>query len=188
VTYVIPDRVIAQAKIGGWIGVDFDGTLFTFEGDTWVKWNVFGAPIKPMIERVLLWCAAGVPVRIVTARIGLPINARNDPDDLYMSQRLTNRCVVSGGLYSDAMMQEALQDHMVHHGLPLLPVQCYKGGKMIEFWDDRAIQVVPNTGRTLAEEHEAEMSALRGKQFQTVGAVTGRLPSGPPNFEEVDSK
>lgn len=166
-SYVIPERVLQLAKTGGWIGVDFDGTMFTFEGDTWVRWNVFGEPIKPMIDRVLLWCAAGVPVRIVTARIGLPINVRNDLDDLYMSLRRTNRCVVSGELYSDAMMQEAIQDHMTLYGLPVLPVQCYKGGKMIEFWDDRAIQMIPNTGRTLAEEHEAELSALRGKQFQS---------------------
>jgi hypothetical protein len=33
---------------------------------------------------------------------------------------------------------------------------------MIELWDDRAVQMVPNTGRTLAEEHEAELSALKG--------------------------
>jgi hypothetical protein len=171
---IIPERVLQLAKTGGWIGVDFDGTLFTFEGDIWVKWNVFGKPIKPMIDRVLLWCAAGVEVRILTARIGLPINMFNDPNGLYMSMRLSNRCVVSGELYSDDLMQTAIQDHLERHGMPRLPVQCYKGGRMIEFWDDRAIQVVPNTGRTLAEEHEAELSALRGEQFEVHGARTGR--------------
>jgi hypothetical protein len=34
---------------------------------------------------------------------------------------------------------------------------------MIEQWDDRAVQVVSNTGRTLADEHAAELSALRGR-------------------------
>jgi hypothetical protein len=34
---------------------------------------------------------------------------------------------------------------------------------MIELWDDRAIQVEPNTGRTVFDEFEAEAVALRGK-------------------------
>jgi hypothetical protein len=30
---------------------------------------------------------------------------------------------------------------------------------MIELWDDRAVQVIANTGITLAEEHAAELGA-----------------------------
>lgn len=150
----IPERVLRLAKEGGWIGVDLDGTLFTYT--EWVVWNVFGEPIQPMIERVKAWLDVDVPVHIVTARVGLPLGV--EPDHF-------SSCRVTGQLFSDRMMIVAIQDHLEKHELPRLPVQCYKDLNMIELWDDRAVQVVTNTGRTLAEEHEAELSALRGKQF-----------------------
>jgi hypothetical protein len=34
---------------------------------------------------------------------------------------------------------------------------------MRELWDDRAIQVVANTGITIADEYEAQLEALKGK-------------------------
>lgn len=34
---------------------------------------------------------------------------------------------------------------------------------MTELWDDRAVQVVANTGQTLSDEHEAVVAALRGR-------------------------
>lgn len=158
---VISDRVLRLAQQGGWVGVDWDGTMFTFEGDTWVAWNVFGQPIQAMIDRVKAWVAAGVPVRIVTARIRIPLEELNGLP--VYSRRPLNTCIVTGQAYSDAMMSRAIQDHAEKHGLPRLLVQCYKGARMIELWDDRAVQVVPNTGQTLTEEHAAELSALRGR-------------------------
>lgn len=150
----ISERVLRLAKEGGWIGVDLDGTMFTY--DTWVGWNVFGSPIKPMIDRVKAWLAANVEVRIVTARVGLPVeyNGRVIPNGFARSI-----CRVTGERFSDRMMVRAIQDLLERNDLPRLPVQCYKDVNMIEFWDDRAIQVIPNTGRTLAEEHEAQMEA-----------------------------
>jgi hypothetical protein len=147
----------------GWIGVDLDGTLFEYH--EWVGWNVFGAPIPQMIHRVQRWIVEGREVRIVTARVDLPINdGQSEPIPSYYK---THVCRVTGEKFSDRMMVRAVQAHCVAHGLPALRVQCHKGVDMIELWDDRAVQVVPNTGRTLAEEHVAELSALRGKAFQS---------------------
>lgn len=158
----IPERVLRLAQHGGWIGVDLDGTLFTY--NDWVPWNVFGDPIAPMVERVKVWLAAGVAVKIVTARVGCPVY--NRVSDLYSpSGVLSRECAVTGELFSDALMIQAVQSHCEQHGLPRLPVQCFKDLQMIEQWDDRAVQVIANTGRTLAEEHVAELAALRGKQF-----------------------
>lgn len=149
----------------GWYGVDLDGTLFTY--DKWVGWNVFGKPIQPMIDRVLAWLAEGKEVKIVTARVGLPL--RSDYDGFpKIDRRPRNECLVTGQMFSDSMMVLAIQDHCARHGLPQLPVQCYKDVGMIELWDDRAVQVVPNTGRTLAEEHEARTSAARGKVAEEI--------------------
>lgn len=162
----IPERVLRLAQQGGWIGVDLDGTLFTYT--EWVPWDAFGEPIAPMVERVRAWTAAGVPVRIVTARVGLPLT---------YSKRLSNikrrTCKVSGELFSDAEMRDAIQRHCVKHGLPIMPVQCHKDLHMIELWDDRAVQVVANTGRTLTEEHAAERAALEGRIFQMLRDVDG---------------
>lgn len=56
----------------GWIGVDFDGTLATYNG-----WDGgrFGGPIIPMMQRVREWLDAGIEVRIVTARAADPAEA-----------------------------------------------------------------------------------------------------------------
>lgn len=143
--------------MNGWIGVDLDGTLFTYH--KWVGWNVFGEPIKPMVDRVRQWLKDGVEVRIVTARVGLPVCV-SDRKNIYDGEP-DNSCRVTGTKFSDAMMVAAIQQHLVKNGLPPLPVQCYKDINMIEFWDDRAVQVVPNTGRTLAEEHQAVLTALQ---------------------------
>jgi len=98
----------------GWIGVDFDGTLSEYHG--FVPGRRFGDPIPLMLERVKGWLAAGVEVRIVTARAADPDEARS------------------------------VQDWCERHGLPRLPVTDRKDYAMVELWDDRAIQVIPNTG------------------------------------------
>lgn len=169
-TYQIPERVLRLAKEGGWVGVDLDGTLFTYT--EWVGWNVFGEPIQPMIEHVKAWLAAGVDSRIVTAHIGLPASVGVLGSFNYSKER-KNTCRVTGEAFSDFGMMLAIKALTLKHvGYPMR-VQCFKDVDMIELWDDRAIQVVANTGKTLAEEHEAELSALRGKQF------VGTIDDGP---------
>lgn len=133
---------------GGWIGVDLDGTLAHY--DKWVGWNVFGDPIPPMVERVKAWLVAGVEVRIMTARVGV------DPE-------MGGICRVTKETFTSKQMASAIQDWTEKHVGARLTVTCVKDVNMIELWDDRAVQVVPNTGRTLAEEHLAEMTALKGK-------------------------
>lgn len=104
----------------GWIGVDFDGTLATYDG--WQGALVFGEPIRPMVRRIQGWLEAGHEVRIVTARafgVGGTINAE---------------------------VVEALDDWMVKHVGQYLPITCSKDFDMIELWDDRCVQVEQNTG------------------------------------------
>lgn len=128
-----------------------DGTLFTYTH--WVGWNKFGRPIQPMIDRVRAWLDADVEVRVVTARIGLPV-ARDvmTGEDVYSRAR-TGRCRMTRQEFSDHEMRLAVQDHLERHDLPRLRVQCYKNVDMIEIWDDRAVQVVANDGRMLAPVH-----------------------------------
>lgn len=85
----------------------------------------------------------------MTARVGL------EPAD-------ESRCYVTDQKFTNAMMADAIQDWTEKHLGARLTVTCVKDLHMIELWDDRAVQVVVNTGRTLAETHAAELAALRG--------------------------
>lgn len=145
----------------GWIGVDLDGTLCEYHG--WTKWCDFGAPIPAMVERVKGWLAAGKDVRVVTARVGLPLYMGNAPR---FSKMKRQQCRMTQEWYSDHEMQLAIQRHLMPHVGSMLPVQCWKDLHMLELWDDRAVQVVCNTGRTLKEGHEAEISVMRGRAFK----------------------
>lgn len=102
----------------GWIGVDLDGTLAHYEN--WVGPEHIGEPIMPMVERVKRWLHAGREVRIFTARV-------SDPNEAVMVTRYI-------GIWC--------QQHLGR----VLPVTCVKDYGMIELWDDRAVQVTPNTG------------------------------------------
>ncbi len=104
----------------GWIGVDLDGTLAHYDG--WRGETHIGPPIPAMVERVKTWLAEGREVRIFTARISDPRPG-------------INRAIV------DAICAWCRE----HVGAALL-VTNVKDFEMIALWDDRAVQVVRNTG------------------------------------------
>lgn len=118
-----------------WIGVDLDGTLAHY--DKWVAWNVIGEPVPRMMDRVRAWLAEGKRVRIFTARVAFA----------------EDTCYVTSQPFTRADITKVVQDWLELHGLPRLPVTHEKDFQMTELWDDRAVQVVPNTGLTLRE-HE----------------------------------
>lgn len=129
----------------GWIAVDLDGTLAHY--DHFVSILTIGAPIMPMVERVKKWLTDGHEVKILTARVSLATVAED---------------FTSGETLPMSRVHDAISDWCEEHIGTRLEVTCVKDWRMIELWDDRAIQVIPNTGRTLSEEHAAELSALRG--------------------------
>lgn len=130
-----------------WIGVDLDGTLAVWED--WTPWNVIGKPIQPMVDRVRAWVWQGREVRIMTARV--------TPHDGEVRV-----CRLTGVEFTTLEMREVIHEYLLQLGLPMLPVTCIKDVDMVELWDDRVVQVVTNTGLSLAESHLAEMTALRG--------------------------
>jgi hypothetical protein len=105
----------------GWIGVDLDGTLALYDG--WKGIEHIGEPVPKMLERVKKWLAEGKVVKIFTARAF----ARDPKADL------------------------AIQNWCLKHVGQILPITCVKDFSMIELWDDRAKQVVPNTGETIED-------------------------------------
>lgn len=127
----------------GWIGVDLDGTLAVY--DRWRGPYHIGAPIMPMVERVRGWLAEGREVRVFTARVtDSPLNADGTPHVIYK-------------------VVEAINRFCLEQFDRCLAVTNVKDWAMLELWDDRAVQVRPNTGVTLADELEVVRSAAAGK-------------------------
>ena len=76
-----------------------------------------GDSIPEMLQRVRNWLNQGRRVKIFTARACIP-------------QQIP-----------------PIRDWLRKHGLPELEITNMKDFAMIESWDDRAVEVVPNTGR-----------------------------------------
>jgi hypothetical protein len=115
-------------KQRGWIGVDLDGTLAEY--DHWRGWNHIGAPVQAMAERVRKWLKEGRDVRIFTARVSHDGSAKRMLDAQFASYRIMEWC----------------EQHLGR----ALPVTCMKDYAMVELWDDRCVQVRPNTGEPVA--------------------------------------
>lgn len=115
----------------GWIGVDLDGTLVMYKPDYTKPFDPLhvGEPIPKMVEKVKAKLADGYEVRIVTARVsGEGEDGRDIPE-------------VVG----------VIQAWCEHHLGAKLVVTCSKDYHMLELWDDRCKQVIPNTGEFLED-------------------------------------
>jgi len=103
-----------------WIGVDLDGTLASdTSGDLWDSEGhpKIGRPVEEMVNRLKGWLAEGRTVKIFTARASSPAQVRG------------------------------IRVWVAKCGLPDLEVTNVKDLNMIELWDDRCVQVIPNSGR-----------------------------------------
>jgi len=92
-----------------------------------------GRPVERMCARVREWLTDGVDVRIVTARV-------NDASDLAAEQRAR------------------IEAWCVEHLGRVLPITAEKDYAMALLYDDRAVQVVTDTGELVqrAEDHPLE--------------------------------
>jgi len=100
-----------------WRGVDLDGTLANYE--EFEGPTVIGKPVPKMVRRIKRWLANGENVKILTARVSGP---------------------------DAAAARRAIEAWCEKHIGEKLPVTCKKDHAMTELWDDRAVQVVQNTG------------------------------------------
>lgn len=106
-----------------WIGVDLDATLAEHAAGRY-RPNTIGKPIPRMIKRIQGHLDKGEKVKIFTARV---------------AKRPTMRKVIQHWLVEKA-------------GLPPLEVTHEKDPGLVKLYDDRAVQVEPNTGKLLLEE------------------------------------
>ena len=126
----------------GWYGFDLDGTLAKYDG--WKGINHIGEPVKPMVELMKRMHDEGKVVKIVTARVAprkledgtvgeqfiwVTCGSSSDPDAKYTATR-----------YIQDWCEEVAQ-------LGFVPEIVYqKDHLMLELYDDRVKQVVPNEG------------------------------------------
>lgn len=110
----------------GWIGVDLDGTLVKYNG--WKGIFHIGEPIRPMVDRVCQWLNEGHTVKIFTARVS---DMRSAEEANQARAYIQDWCSKIFGVK--------------------LEVTNIKDFGMTQLWDDRAVQVVPNTGLTIEE-------------------------------------
>jgi hypothetical protein len=116
----------------GWIGVDLDGTLAHYDG--WVSEQHIGEPVPMMLARVRRWIDEGQDVRIFTARA--------DGGDA---------AVAAGNAEGEKMRDVQriigiIQDWTEKHLGVRLPVTNRKDYGMVVLYDDRCVQIIPNTG------------------------------------------
>jgi len=85
--------------------------------DGWKGPDHIGEPIDAMVARVTVWISQGKRVKIFTARASLPSQI------------------------------PPIQEWLRKHGMPFLEITNVKDMGMTELWDDRCVQVIPNTGK-----------------------------------------
>lgn len=133
-----------------WIGVDLDGTLAHY--DHLEAWDHIGPPITPMVNRIRGWLNEDKKVKIFTAR----------------ACDVTNRCYLTGARFTlddiTHVVQNWCEKHVRRGWRP--EVTALKDYFMVQLWDDRAVQVIPNRGITPIDEFEADYLARHGKAWR----------------------
>lgn len=114
------------------IAVDLDGTLAEYHG--WKGVEHIGKPVPAMVEKVKQAVSEGKEVWIYTARVSDP--AESD------------------------LAAMAIRKWCDHHNIPIVDITATKHKFFKEFWDDRAVQVLPNKGEFITCEPCAELSNM----------------------------
>lgn len=111
--------------------VDMDKTLAVYH-----KWSdSVGEPIMPMVNRVKALLAEGKKVAIFTARVA-------------EEEGFTPEAI--------AEQRRIIEEWCVKHLGQKLPVTAVKSRHFVQFFDDRAVGVVPNEGTIIGPEREPQ--------------------------------
>lgn len=129
----------------GWYGFDLDGTLAKYDG--WKGIDHIGEPVGPMIDLIKRMHDEGKVVKIMTARV-----APKEKPEVKPNPYLENHWVIESlddmpwALKNKWTPLEFIQD-WCYRVLGFVPDIVYqKDHLMLELYDDRVKQVVPNEG------------------------------------------
>ena len=168
----------------GWYAFDLDGTLATY--DTWKGIDHIGEPVQPMVELVKKMHSEGRRVKILTARVAPRLcgethahgcrcghceaEAAKPPvlQEQYLSELDENGISVKRTA-SDYISEWCLKN------LGFMPeIVHQKDHLMLELYDDRVKQVVPNEG-ILVEDFARKAHALANDVVRENAILTLRL-------------
>jgi hypothetical protein len=129
----------------GWYGFDLDGTLAKYDG--WKGIDHIGEPVGPMVKLIRQMHDEGKVVKIMTARV-----APKEKPEVKPNPYLENHWVIESpddmpwALKNEWSPLEFIQD-WCYKILGFVPEIVYqKDHLMLELYDDRVKQVVPNEG------------------------------------------
>ena len=103
------------------IAVDWDGVFVEYNG--YDGPGRYGAPVPSMVARVRMWLEEGHEVIIHTSRVSTEHDIVKCIDEV-----------------------EAITKVLKSLQLPRLTITANKYARVSEFWDDRAVRVIRNTG------------------------------------------
>ena len=129
----------------GWYGFDLDGTLAKYDG--WRGIIHIGKPIAPMVKLIQQMHDEGKVVKIMTARVA-PKAEQETGENPYMLNHWTVEApdVQTWALKDRWGPLEYIQE-WCYRNLGFVPEVVYqKDHLMLELYDDRVKQVVPNEG------------------------------------------
>ena len=170
----------------GWYGFDLDGTLAKY--DKWEGIDHIGEPVKHMVDLIKKMHAEGKVVKILTARVSHRHNVNTDPSfgpdgpkDIYDGEQSismfarhddgTPACAVKRKYASDFIRE------WCEANLGFIPeITHEKDHLMLELYDDRVKQVVPNEG-LLVEDLYRERGEILRKARSDNGWLLAKLNS-----------
>lgn len=187
----------------GWYGFDLDGTAAVY--DKWQGIDHIGEPVKPIVDLIKRMHAKGKTVKILTARVAPRSNIETRPNpfadtdwatDLslpdYVEKTLGDRPA------EETILTRATLAHEIYHAgtwgarefiadwclknLGFLPeITHEKDHLMLELYDDRVKQVVPNEGllmEDIAVRETLKSLALEDSYMVRFGSFTNGVMLG----------
>lgn len=139
----------------GWYGFDLDGTLAKYDG--WKGIDHIGEPVKPMVDLIKRMHDEGKAVKIVTARvaprkledgtIGLESAMISSEDMRQFYNSKDDNPFENGSVTHVRLNAKEVVAYWCSKNLGFIPEIVYqKDHLMLELYDDRVKQVVPNEG------------------------------------------
>lgn len=138
-----------------WIGFDWDGSLVKYDG---TLGDGDPEPVAKSLDYVKQAISRGLDVRIFTARVAA--TGRKTPEGQDDTE------------FAEAQRRQIEAWCMKHLGRTL-PVTATKDFEMLMCFDDRAVQLVANTGLTVLE--VAEQQVLQRFGIRVVFAPDGQI-------------
>ena len=165
----------------GWYGFDLDGTLAKY--DKWEGIDHIGEPVKPMVDLIRKMHAEGKVVKILTARVAPKQKPEIKPNP-YLENHLTIESPVDmpWAVHAETWTAREFIQDWCYRVLGFIPEIVYqKDHLMLELYDDRVKQVVPNEG-LLVEDLYRECGRMLKQVHTDNGWLLSKLASKTNGF------